>query len=162
MRVYLPSGPRRLRDAVDSRELGPAPLAGRAVTVDLRAVVGSDDEEELEYAAMGAASLDAVRLLVDDEPAVRVVVVAEVADAVVRRTGEEAGAVVVDAAVPLRRVVAVHVDSDAASVAVAAARDVPPGDAAEEEALERCLDHDLEWYAPSEVAVVLERWTPPR
>jgi hypothetical protein len=162
VRVYLPSSPQRLRDAVEHGQLGGPPIPGHAVTAALPDAVGTQDEEELEFAAMTAASLDSVRLLGPGDLALRVVTVVEVADAVVRTEGEDPGqepsAVVIDAPVPLRRLVAVHVDSDAASATVAAARDVPPGDAAEEEALDRCLDRDLEWYAPSEVTALLERW----
>ncbi len=161
MRVYVPCSPRLLREAVLQGGLGPAPLAGHAVTPRLAAELGSEDEEELEFAAMTVASLDAVRLLAPDEPAVRVVVAVDVADGLVRpREGSDVSAVTLEQPVPLRRFAAVHVDSDAAADDVAAARAVAPDDPGEEEALARCLDHDLEWYAASELDGLVERWAP--
>jgi hypothetical protein len=132
-RVYVPSSPRLLREALERDELGPAPLPGHAATGALSSAVGTDDEEELEFVALTAASLDSVRLLAGDDPPVRVVVAVDVT--AVRETGgsdEDPGAVVVAHPVPLRRVAAVHVDSPAAAAAVSAARDTAPGDAAEE------------------------------
>jgi hypothetical protein len=164
MRVYLPSSPALLRAAVERDALGPGPLDGHGVTPRLRAALGTGDEEELELAAMTTASLDSVRVLVDGEPSARVVAVVDVPDREAREVAEAAdvSAVVVDGPVPLRRLAAVHVDSAEASAAVAAARAVAPDDPAEEEALARCLDHDLEWYAASELTQLLERWQGPR
>jgi hypothetical protein len=166
MRVYLGSSPALLRAAVERGELGPGPLDGHAVTPGLEAALGTGDEEELELAAMTVASLDSVRLLADSEPSARVVAVVDVPDREVRPVAaddaDDVTAVVVEGPVPLRRLAAVHVDSAEASDAVAAARAVAPDDPAEEEALARCLDHDLEWYAASELTQLLERWQGPR
>jgi hypothetical protein len=159
-RVYLPSSLRLLREALERGELGPAPLPGHAVTGTLSSALGTTDEEELEFAAMTAASLDSVRLLAGEDPPVRVVVAVDVT--AVRETGgsdEDPSAVVVAHPVPLRRIAAAHVDSPDAAVAVSAARDTAPGDAAEEEALGRCLDHDLEWYAASELMELVDTWS---
>jgi hypothetical protein len=157
-RVYLPLSPRLLRETLAGGELGPAPLAGHAATPALEAALGTADEEELEFAAMTAASLDSVRLLTTDDPPLRVVVAVDVTSAADATTDDDPGAVLVEHPVPLRRIAAVHVDSAEASATVAAARDVAPGDAAEEDALGRCLGHDLEWWAASELSELLDRW----
>jgi hypothetical protein len=158
-RVYLPSSPRLLREALERGELGPAPLPGHAVTGTLSSALGTTDEEELEFAAMTAASLDSVRLLTGEDPPVRVVVAVDVT--AVRGTGsdEDPGAVVVPHPVPLRRIAAAHVDSADAAAAVSAARETARGDVAEEEALDRCLGHDLEWYAASELTQLVDTWS---
>lgn len=80
--------------------------------------VAPDDTEEGEYAALAAAAAAAAELR--EGPGRRVVVVAEVADA--------------DAAVPMREVVAVHVDP---------AEDAGPHD-------------DLAWFATQEIPQLLD------
>lgn len=150
-RVYLPSSIALLRDLLVSGGLGPAPLVAHAVTAPLRAVCADAGDEELEYAALTAAAQDSVALLTSDDPARRVVVVAEV-ETVLPAEGGEPTLVEVGEVVPLRRVVAVHADSEEAAADVAAARDGLEGDAAALELLDRCLDHELGWYATQEAA----------
>lgn len=150
-RVYLPSSIALLRDLLVSGGLGPAPLVAHAVTGPLRAVCADAGDEELEYAALTAAAQDSVALLTSDDPARRVVVVAEV-ETVLPAEGGEPTLVEVGEVVPLRRVVAVHADSEEAAADVAAARDGLEGDDAALELLDRCLDHELGWYATQEAA----------
>ena len=67
-----------------------------------------------------------------------------------RDGGTGAGGVVVSARVPWRRLAAVLVDGDDAVPDVAAARG-----RTDEALVERCLDHELEWFAAQEVDQLL-------
>ena len=159
-RVYIPSSTRRLRDVLVSGGLGPAPMMAHAVTQRLREALAEVNEEDREYDALTAAAQDSVGLIGDKERPLRVVVVAE-ADSVTLATDGEESLVEVDAVVPLAKVVAVHVDSDDAGDTVARARDVwaaaQEGDAEAQEVLDRCLDHELGWYATQEIGNLVER-----
>jgi len=153
-RVYVPSSVSLLRELVISGGVGPVPVLAHAVTDDLRAAFPDAGEEEWEYAALTAAAQDSLALIAEDDEPRRVVVVAE-ADSVVPVPGAEASQVELDEVVPLRKVVAVHVDSDDATEDVAAARaGWPEAEAGDEAALatvERCLDHELGWFATQEI-----------
>lgn len=154
-RVYLPSSTALLRDLLVSGGIGPAPLFAHAVTEALRESHPEAGDEELEYAALTAAAQDSVALLGEADPARRVVVVAEVDTALPVEEGEPT-LVEVAGVVPLRQVVAVHADSEDAAADVAAARDGLEGD--DETALallDRCLEHELGWYATQEMAAVV-------
>lgn len=154
MRIYVPSSLRHLHEAVVSGGLGPAPMLAHAVTDRLRAAYDDTGDEEWEYAALTAAAQDSLALLDDDVASRRVVVVAEVATAV-PVTGAEETLVEVDEVVPLRQVAAVHVDSEEAVDDVAAAATAWPraaeGDPAALAIVDRCLDHELGWYATQEI-----------
>jgi len=143
-----------LRELVISGGIGPVPVLAHAVTDDLRAAFADAGEEEWEYAALTAAAQDSLALIAEDDEPRRVVVVAE-ADSVVPVPGAEASQVELDEVVPLRKVVAVHVDSDDATEDVAAARarwpDAEAGDEAALATVERCLDHELGWFATQEI-----------
>ena len=149
-RVYLPLTPSLLRRAREQGGFGTPPLPGHAVTPALVDELGDagSHEEECEYAAMNAAGLESLTMLAPDDPPRRVVVAVDV-PAWEPRTGDDVSAVTVPTAVPWRRVAAVHVDGPPAEPDVLAARD---GTA---DALERCLDHDLGWYAVQEVDELL-------
>lgn len=154
-RIYLPSSTALLRNLLVSGGVGPVPLLAHSVTGPLRAAYPDAGEEELEYAALTAAAQDSVALLTDDDPARRIVVVAEAAT-VLPAEGGEPSLVEVGEVVPLAQVVAVHADSEGAAADVAAARDGLGGD--DETALElldRCLEHELGWYATQEAAEVV-------
>src|SRR5690606_41376692 len=86
MRIYLPATFTVLAAALADGGFRDAPYTAYAVTPELRAALGTDDEEELEYAAMGAAAEEAARLLAasPDTPARRVVLAAQLADRVLR------------------------------------------------------------------------------
>jgi hypothetical protein len=154
MRVYVPSSLRHLREAVVSGGLGPAPILAHAVTERLRAAYDDAGDEEWEYAALTAAAQDSVALLGDDVAPRRVVVVADVATAV-PVTGAEDSLVEVDEVVALRQLAAVHVDSEDAADDVAAAATAWPraaeGDPTALAVVDRCLDHELGWYATQEI-----------
>jgi len=162
-RVYLPVTPRELRVARELGVLGPGRLRGHAVTTALVAALPGADEEEQEYAALTAAAVDSLSRLGDQDLARRVVVAVDV-DVAAPSTGADdaPSAVVVDGDVPLRLVAALLVDSDDASPAVstavvALAASAPHAD----EAVERCLDHELGWFAAQEIDDVLAAFGTP-
>lgn len=153
-RVYVPSSMSLLRQLLLSGGVGPVPVLAHAVTDALRAAFPDAGEEEWEYAALTAAALDSLALIAEDDEPRRVVVVAE-ADSVMPVPGAEGSQVELDQVVPLRKVVAVHVDSDDAIEDVAAARvswrEAEAGDEAALATVERCLDHELGWFATQEI-----------
>jgi hypothetical protein len=156
-RVYVPSSITGLKELLVSGGIGPVPLHAHAVTDDVRAALPDAAEEEWEYAVLNAAALDSVGLLTEDDPPRRVVVVAEAGSVT---PGSDGSLVEVDEVVPLRQVVAVHVDGDDAAEVVAAARAVwseaEAGDEAATAAVERCLDHELGWFATQEIGDLVE------
>lgn len=153
-RVYVPSSIRRLQDLLVSGGLGPLPILAHAVTQELREALREVGEEEWEYDALMAAAQDSLGVMGEDDRPLRVVIVAEAESVTPVEDGEES-LVEVDAVIPLTAVVAVHVDSEDAADAVAEARTVwaaaQDGDAEAQKVLERCLDHDLGWYATQEI-----------
>jgi hypothetical protein len=157
VRVYLPLTAATLRRARDSGRFGPAPLRGHAVTPALVAALDGSDEEEQEHAAATAAALDALALLHPDDPPRRMVAAVDVPT--VEPVADEDVApsqVVVAHEVPLKRLAAVLADSPDAERDVADARAAVAagGDAAV--AVERCLEHELGWYAAQEIGVLLD------
>ena len=82
MRVYLASTLPALAAALQAGQIGPAPLAGFAVTPALREWYASGDLDELEYAAMAVAARASLRLLAADSaaPPRRVTLAADVPD----------------------------------------------------------------------------------
>ncbi|MGP4114801.1 DUF6912 family protein [Streptomyces sp. 4N509B] len=176
MRVYVPltlPGLARLRR---SGQVEPAPLTAYAVTPGLRAWYGADDQEELEYAALGAAGEASLRLLAAEPaaPRRRVVLAADVPDPTVRAepgTGGAPGEVRLVEPVALRRAASVHVDGEDAeddvAAAVAALAPADPGAEGTADtagtpggaALDRLPDglrgavaeHELLWYAVQEI-----------
>jgi hypothetical protein len=166
-RVYLPCTPRGLRYVVAAGGVGPAPLLGHAATGTApggssRAATGED--EESEYAAASAAAQSCLRLLADEEPARRIVLAVDVPTARALHdealTDSDADLVEVDEVVPWRRVAAVLADSAHAEPAVAAARDARRSGSPDAAALaERCLEHELGWWATQEVDVLIAEVT---
>jgi hypothetical protein len=180
MRVYLPSTLPALSQAHGAGELGPGPLEAYAVTPGLREWWASDDEEELEYAALGLAARASLRLLAEAPeaeavPRRRVVIAAEVPDADVAvdpdspadgtvgsgADGGAVGRVRLAAPVPLAKAEAVHMDADDAEADVAAAADAlraaagGDDDGAVPSAVDGAEDHELLWFATQEIPAVL-------
>ncbi|WP_369204837.1 hypothetical protein [Streptomyces sp. PU-14G] len=178
MRVYVPLTLPALSQAHGTGELGPAPFDAYAVTAGLRAWWGSEnpeDEEELEYAALGLAASASLRSLARDAGAGRrrVVVVAEAPDALVRseeRDGvdgrsereEDAasvGRVRLTAAVPMSKAAAVHLDAEDAVEAVTAAVEALPaaagGDERAQAVVDGADDHELLWFATQEIPALI-------
>ena len=172
MRVYVPLTLPALRQAYGAGELGPAPFEAYAVTPGLREWYGSEDAEELEYAALGRAAHASLRLLaeaeVEAQAARRIVVVAEVPDADTADIGDEgtdpgeerAGRVRIGAAVPFRKAAAVHADADDAVADVSAAAEALPaargGDEAAWKLVDGAEEHELLWFATQEIPALLE------
>ena len=154
-RVYVPSTLGRLRAVVTADGLGPAPFVGHAVTPAVREELADLGEEEWEYAASTAAAQSSLVMLHDDDPARRVVIAVDVPSA--RPAGTEDPTVVeVDEVVPFRLVGAVLADAADAEDRVAAARDaLVAGDADADRLAERCLDHELGWWAAQEIGDLL-------
>jgi hypothetical protein len=163
MRVYLPSTLTALRGLLDTGVVGEPPLPGYAVTPALREWYAEGDLEELEYVALTLAAKASVRLLDADQDAVRrrVVVVAEVPDAVVDAAPHvDRAAVKVSDPVRLALVQAVHVDDPSAVEDVTVAADaVVEADLGSEDAafrMEQAEGHELQWYATQEIGPLLE------
>jgi hypothetical protein len=164
MRVYLPATVPALVGVLRDGEIGPAPLRAFAVTPALREWYASGDQEELEYAAMSHAARGSLRMLLDDPaaPRRRVVLAAEVPDDQVDAKGgfDEPAQVLISAPVPLRRVVAGHLDGRLAAADVAAAAQALPaaeaGDGDAQFVVDGADGHELQWYATQELAYVLD------
>jgi hypothetical protein len=153
-RVYVPSTLGRLRSIVTADGIGPAPFVGHAVTAALREAYADGGEEEWEYAASTAAAQSSLEMLHEDEPARRVVVAVDVP---AREAGTVDPTVVeVDEVVPFRRIAAVLADSGDAEADVAAARNARLAGADDAVDLaERCVSHELGWWAAQEIGDLL-------
>lgn len=167
MRVYVPLTPPGLARVVDAREVGGPPLEARAVTPELRESVGSDDLEELEYAAMAAAADGCLRLLAEDTgaPRRRLVLAVEAPDDAVRAGADlDPGGVLVDRALPFTKVMSGHIDEPEAATDVARAVDaLSAAERGDDEALavlDELAERELLWYARQELPEVVEElWT---
>ena len=168
MRVYLPATTTVLRRLVDEGHL-PGPHTAFAVSPQLRrfyAVSDADaDTEELEYAALLAASRASLRLLDVDPTAARrrAVVAADVPDGAVAPMDDphvEPGAVRVEADIRLQDVASAHLDeSDAeddvrAAVAVVLEADLGSDDS--QFVVDQAEGHELAWYATQEIGPLLD------
>jgi hypothetical protein len=161
LRVYVPLTPTMLRRAHRDGGFGPPPLLAHAVTPQLRQELGEDaDLEDCEYAAMAAAGLESLTMLGPDDPPTRVVAAVDV-PGWEPRTGDDPTAVTLGFTVPLKRLVAVHVDAPDAATDVTAAREALEGSDHSTletlpDAVHRCLDHELGWYAAQELGGLLD------
>jgi hypothetical protein len=158
MRVYLPSTPAGVRDAVASGVLEPS--VGYAVTPALREWYVEGDHEELEYAASTAAARASLRLLAGSTPGGddwrRVVVAAEVPDAEARPAPDiDRAAVRLAGPVPWRLVESALVDDTSAAPDVRRGAELSAAaDAGDEDAsftVDAVEDHELGWYAVQEL-----------
>jgi hypothetical protein len=154
-RVYVPSTLGRLRSIVTADGIGPAPFAAHAVTLALREAFAEGGDEEWEYAAATAAAQSSLALLHEGESPRRIVVAVDVESA--RPADLDDPTVVqVDDVVSIRHVAAVLADTEDAEDDVTAARDAILEDSAEAEDLaERCLTHELAWWATQEIGDLL-------
>jgi hypothetical protein len=142
-----------------SGQLGEAPVVAHAVTPALREWYAEGDEEELEYVAFTRAAQAALQLLRHDPaaPRRRVVVSADVAATALVREDVELGSSTVRLPQPvsLKEVASIHVDGADAVEGVAAAADVVEealaGDPDAQFTVDGAEDHELEWYAVSEL-----------
>lgn len=155
--MYLPATLPLLRQALLAGGLGPAPLAGFALTADLREAYATGGAEELEYAAQLAAARASLGLLVADPQAPpRRVVLAVDAPAVPTSEAGPASVRLLDP-LPWAAVAAGLIDGREAEPAVRAAARAwsaaggDPDDAAVEAALDALEDHALLWWAAQEL-----------
>ena len=162
MRVFLPSTLPALAEVLRTGQAGPdpGPQPGYAVTPALREAYASGDEEELEYAALTEAARASLRMLAVDQaaPPRRVVLAAELPAEQVKLDAHdrEPARVLVNAAVPLARLVSAHVDDAAAGPDVRTAADaLEAADAGDEDArfaVDGAEGHELGWYATQELS----------
>jgi hypothetical protein len=110
-RIYLPLNAKGLRRLAAAREVGPAPLRAFAVTDRVERALPEGDEEEWEYAALTDAAAAASAAAGPAHK--RVIAAADVDPDWVNVEGDADSAVIVAEPVPLRRVVAFHVDEKA-------------------------------------------------
>ncbi|WP_412753644.1 DUF6912 family protein [Krasilnikovia sp. M28-CT-15] len=142
-----------------SGRLGDGPMAAHAVTPALREWYAEGDEEELEYVAFTRAAQGALHLLRQDTdaPRRRVVVSADVPSAALVREDVELGSseVRLQEPVTLTDIASIHVDGADAMAEVAAAAEVVDealaGDPDAQFTVDGAEDHELEWYAVSEL-----------
>jgi hypothetical protein len=159
VRIYLPATVPMLVALRTSGQLGDGPLVAHAVTPALREWYAEGDEEELEYVAFIRAAQGALRLLRHDPaaPRRRVVVSADVPSTALVREEVELGSSTVRLPQPvsLKEVASIHVDGADAAEQVAAAADVVEealaGDPDAQFTVDGAEDHELEWYAVSEL-----------
>jgi hypothetical protein len=164
MRIYLPSTMSGIRTELEAGSIAVRSGVGFAVTAPLRLEYPDWSEEELEYLAMQDASRASLRLLAaaaEDEPPLRVVIAAEVDDAIITPRPEADRAVVaVRGVVDFSLVAAVHIDGADAGPAVrdatAAIDAADLGDHDAEFILGSAEDFDLAWYAPGEIRYFVE------
>lgn len=185
MRVYLPATLSVLLGLNEDGRFAPLGGTGFALTPALRESFLAGDDEELSEVALREAARASLRLLGAEEradatqgapeqdtpdqdrahtpelPARRVVVAAEIADALVTlRPDLDAAVVKVSGPVEISDVVAVHVDAADAEPAVIRAvelvDDADLGDEDAELAIGDVEDFDLAWYATQELPFLLE------
>jgi uncharacterized protein DUF6912 len=163
VRVYVPATVPMLTALRASGSLSEVAPAAHAVTPSLREWYAEGDEEELEYVAFTRAAQGALQLLRHDPqaPRRRVVVSADVPSGSVKREEVELGSSTVRLVGPvaLGDVAAIHVDSADAAEEIAAAVDVVEealaGDPDAQFTVDGAEDHELEWYAVSELDQLL-------
>jgi hypothetical protein len=163
VRVYVPATLPMLAALRAEGRLGGAPIVAHAVTPALREWYAEGDEEELEYVAFTRAAQGALLLLRHDPsaPRRRVVVSADVPSAALVARDVELGSSTVGLPQPvaLAEIAAIHVDGADAAEAVAAAADVveeaAAGDPDAQFTVDGAEDHELEWYAVSELDELL-------
>jgi hypothetical protein len=163
VRVYVPATVPMLAEMRVSGQLGAAPTVAHAVTPALREWYAEGDEEELEYVAFTRAAQAALQLLRHDPaaPRRRVVVSADVVSSALVREDVELGSSTVrlPQAISLKEVASIHVDGVAAAQEIGEAADVVEealaGDPDAQFTVDGAEDHELEWYAVSELDELL-------
>ncbi|MFI7541704.1 DUF6912 family protein [Actinoplanes sp. NPDC049599] len=159
VRVYVPATVPMLAEMRASGQLGAGPTVAHAVTPALREWYAEGDEEELEYVAFTRAAQAALRLLRHDSkaPRRRVVVSADVASEALVREDVDLGSSTVrlPVAISLKEVASIHVDGQGAAEDVGAAAEVveeaQAGDPDAQFTVDSAEDHELEWYAVTEL-----------
>lgn len=165
MRVYVPMTLAMLQRLVADGSVHPVSGTAFAVTPALREAYAEGDDEELAELAMCDAGTASLRLLTADEsglPPRRAVLVADIGDAaeVTLRPDLDDAVVRLGGPIGIDQVACVYVDNpDAEPAVVAAVEAVDAADLGDEDAelvVGDAQDHDLAWYAPQELAFLLE------
>ena len=159
VRVYVPATLPMLTALRADGQFGDQATIAHAVTPALREWYAEGDEEELEYVAFTRAAQGALQLLRHDPaaPRRRVVVSADVPAGALVREDVELGSSTVRLPQPvsLKEVASIHVDGAEAAEQVAAAAEVVEealaGDPDAQFTVAGAEDHELEWYAVSEL-----------
>ena len=159
VRVYVPATVPMLAALRTEGQLGAGPMVAHAVTPALREWYAEGDEEELEYVAFTRAAQGALRLLRHDPdaPRRRVVVAVDVPSSALIREDVELGSSTVrlPKAITLTEVASIHLDSTGAAGEIAAAAEVIEealaGDPDAQFTVDGAEDHELEWYAVTEL-----------
>ena len=154
-----------LQQLVADRSMRPVNATAFAVTPTLRESYAEGDDDELADVALRDAALASLRLLAADDqepglpPRRGVVVVAEVDGATARPDLDDA-VVRLQTGVTIDEVIAAYVDNaDAESAVRAAIEAVDAADLGDEDSeliVGDAQDHDLAWYAPQELAFLVE------
>jgi hypothetical protein len=162
VRVYIPATLAMLTQLVEHAAMPARSGTAFAVTPTLREAYSHGDEDELSEIALREAALASLRLLSGESgqlPPRRVVLVAESESVTVRPDLDDA-VVRLAGPVALPDVIAAYVDNVGAESAVLAAVEVideaDMGDEDAELTVGDAQDHDLAWYAPSELPFLLE------
>jgi len=163
VRVYVPATVPMLAALRAEGRLGDGATVAHAVTPALREWYAEGDEEELEYVAFTRAAQGALQLLRHDTaaPRRRVVISADVPASSLAREDVELGSSTVrlPGPVPMAQVASIHLDGADAAEAVTAAAEVVEealaGDPDAQFTVDSAEDHELEWYAVSELDEVL-------
>jgi hypothetical protein len=166
MRVYIPATLAMVEKLVVDGSVSAVNGTAFAVTPTLRESYAHGDDDELAEVALREAALASVRLLAgepdirkSDLPPRRVVLVAEVDGASLRPDLDDA-VVRLAGPVGIDDMIAAYIDTAAAeSAVVAAVEAIDAADLGDEDAeliVGDAQDHDLAWYAPQELAFLLE------
>ena len=162
MRIYIPLTLSTLRQVVAAREVTAQGGVVFGVTDELREEYPDADDEELEYLAMSDAARACLRLLAAapaDEAQLRVVISADV-QTVVATPELDRAAASIRGAVPWQQIASVHLDgaeaSDVVREAVGMVDRADLGDDDAEFVVGSAEDIALAWYAPGEVAYLIE------
>ncbi|WP_156937572.1 DUF6912 family protein [Haloglycomyces albus] len=146
-RIHVPANGEMLRELLDRGQVQlDAPVY--LVTSALTQAFPKAAREDLEYTAFAEAAQASIDLVSRDHPR-RVVVSADLPDRFLREIPETAAAEA-SGSVKLPKVAAIHVDD--AEVAATIRAELTEGSVDAEALEERILD----WYHPSELAVVLD------
>jgi len=159
VRVYVPATVPMLTALRANGQLGDGPMVAHAVTPALREWYAEGDEEELEYVAFTRAAQGALQLLRHDPsaPRRRVVVSVDVPSTMLLREEIELGSSTVRLPQPvsLKEVASIHLDGVGAAAEIAAAAEVVEealaGDPDAQFTVDGAEDHELEWYAVTEL-----------
>jgi hypothetical protein len=151
-RVYVPSTLDRLAGLREAHQIGPAPFTGYAVTPQVVAATPDDDQEEREHLVTLSAARASLQLLLGDlAGGWRRVVLAVDVDArflAPSTADDDPAAIEVLQPPAIVHLAAVFVDGDDAEQVIAVAEQTRDLEAAD--------DVNLLWFAPSEIATILD------